>query len=75
MSSIRLEAQIWATARRTFYSRLRPSSSPLRSSHTLPAMFSRILLPSPSYPSFSVSFAWLFFSFSFSFFSFLSYFH
>ena len=52
--SIHLAAQIWASARRTFYSRLHPS--PLRSSLTLPAMFSRILPPSPSYPSFSVSF-------------------
>ena len=52
--SICLAAQIWASACRTFYSRLHPS--PLRSSLTLPAMFSRILPPSPFYPSFSVSF-------------------
>ena len=53
--SIRLAAQIWASACRSFYSRIHPSS-PARPSVTLPVMFSRILPPSPSYPSFSVSF-------------------
>ena len=58
MVSIRLAAQIWASARRIFFSHLFPNpSSRSRPSLTLPTMFSRILPPSPSYPRLSVSFA------------------
>lgn len=54
--SIRLAAQIWATTRRTFYLKSHPSSY-VCPSITLPPLLARILPPSPSYPSLSVSFA------------------
>ena len=56
--SIRLAAQIWGTARSASFSKLHhDSSARSRSSLTLPTHLARILPPSPSYPSFSVSFS------------------
>jgi hypothetical protein len=59
ITSIRLAAQIWATARCHAYSTTFTHSSPTRTrlSITLPSHLARILPPSPSYPSFSVSFS------------------
>ena len=56
--SIRLAAQIWGTARSASFSKLHhDSSARSQSSLTLPTHLARILPPSPSYPSFSVSFS------------------
>ena len=56
--SICLAAQIWGTARSASFSKLHhDSSARSRSSLTLPTHLARILPPSPSYPSFSVSFS------------------
>ena len=56
--SIRLAAQIWGTARSASFSKLQHNySTRSRSSLTLPTHLARILPPSPSYPSFSVSFS------------------
>jgi len=55
-TSIRLAGQIWGTVRRTYFkthSDTKISSN--RTTITLPSMLSRILPPSPSYPSFSVT--------------------
>jgi hypothetical protein len=56
--SIRLAAQIWATARRMSYTNSHSSSSYVPPSITLPSLIARILPPSPSesYPSLSISF-------------------
>jgi hypothetical protein len=56
ITSIRLAAQIWASARRTFFSHLHPSPAAPLPNITLPSFFSRILSPSPTYSSFSISF-------------------
>ena len=53
--SIRLAGQIWATARCASFSKLH-SSTRSHSCLTLPPHLARILPPSPSYPSFSISF-------------------
>ena len=54
--SIRLAAQIWATARCAAYSKSHPPTRS-RSSVVLPSLLARILPPSLSYPSFSISFS------------------
>jgi hypothetical protein len=55
--SIRLAAQIWASARCALFSNSHSSSRARLPSITLPPFLSRILPPSPSYSSFSVTFA------------------
>ena len=53
--SIRLAAEIWAAARCESYSKSHPPSRS-RPSLVLPSLLAHILPPSPSYPSFSISF-------------------
>ena len=53
--SIRLAAQIWAAARCESYSKSHPPTRS-RSTVILPSLLAHILPPSPSYPSFSISF-------------------
>ena len=56
--SIRLAAQIWGSARSASFSKLHHHhSTTSRSSLTLPTHLARILPPSLTYPSFSVSFS------------------
>ena len=58
MVSIHLAAQIWGTARCVSFSKLHHDySTRSQSSLTLPTHLTWILPPSPSYPSFSVSFS------------------
>ena len=54
--SIRLAAQIWATAHCDSYSKSHPPTRS-RSSVVLPSHLAHILPPSLSYPSFSLSFS------------------
>jgi len=60
-ASIRLAAQIWGAARRS-YSKIHfghnCNISHIRTTLTLPSIFFRVLPPSPSYPSFSIAFTW-----------------
>jgi hypothetical protein len=55
--SIRLAGQIWASARCALFAKFHSSSRTQSHIITLPSFLSRILPPSPSYSSFSVSFA------------------
>ena|SRR5271154_1888930 len=56
---IRLAGQIWGTARRICYSKhiQGPNIPYHHSTITFPSFLSRILPPSPFYPSFSISFS------------------
>ena len=61
-TSIRLAAQIWGAVRCANYNKihhcLNHQSLPNRTIVTLPSHLSRILPPSPSYPSFSILITW-----------------
>ena len=58
-TSIRLASQIWGTVHCTYFKTdFKNKVSSNRSTITLPSILSHILPPSPSYPSFSVSFSW-----------------
>jgi hypothetical protein len=56
VTSIRLAAQIWASARCFLYSRLYPPTRTHLPVISLPSFLARLLPPTPSYSSFSVSF-------------------